>query len=84
MDRSIWEGIEEQSPKIAAIDFGSLAGVATGFVEENISILIDNALCIFAGTDESKKCVKQTRILEGKLSAVFVNIQEPSLRSGIH
>jgi hypothetical protein len=83
-DRSVWEGIEEQSPKIAPIDLGPLAGVATCFVEENISILIDNALCIFARTDESKKCVIQTRILEGKLSVVFVNIQESSLRSRVH
>ena len=67
LDCSIRKRFDKQSAKIAAIYLGSFAGVATGFIEKNIAILIDDAFRIFPGTHEWKEGVEQACIFEGDL-----------------
>jgi hypothetical protein len=80
-DRFIRKRFDQQSAKIAAVYLGAFAGVATGFIEKNLAILIDDAFRIFAGTHKWKEGVEQACLSEGDLSVVFVHVEEPTLRS---
>jgi len=80
-DRFFRKRFDQQSAKIAAIYLGALAGVATGFIEKNIAILIDDAFRIFAGTHERKEGVEQACIFECDLPVVFVHVEKATLRS---
>jgi hypothetical protein len=81
LDRFIWKRFDKQFAKIAAIYLGAFAGVATGFIEKNIAILIDDAFRILAGTNEWKEGVEQACIFEGDLPVVFVHVEKATLRS---
>jgi hypothetical protein len=81
LDRFIWKRFDKQFAKIAAIYLGAFAGVATGFIEKNIAILIDDAFRIFAGTHDWKEGVEQACIFEGDLPVVFVHVEKAALRS---
>jgi hypothetical protein len=80
-DRFFRKRFDKQSAKIAAVYLGAFAGVATGFIEKNLAILIDDAFRIFAGTHECKEGVEQACIFEGDLSVVFVHVEKAALRS---
>jgi hypothetical protein len=84
LDRALRKRFDQQSAKIAAVYLGAFAGVATWCIEENITILIDDAFRIFAGTHERKEGVEQACILEGDLPVVFVHVEKAALRSGVN
>jgi hypothetical protein len=81
LDRFIRKRFDKQSAKIAAIHLGAFTGVATGFIEKNIAILIDDAFRIFTGAHEWKEGIEQACIFEGDLSVVFVHVEKAALRS---
>ena len=72
--------IDEHLSQFAAIHFGPLDGISTGFVQEDRAVFVDDAFCILTGTDEGKKGLEQTRSFDGKLSVVFVKIEKTALR----
>jgi hypothetical protein len=80
-DRFFRKRFDKQSAEIAAVYLGAFAGVATRFIEKNISILIDDALRVFAGTHEWKEGIEQACIFEGDLPVVFVHVEKAALRS---
>src|SRR5580658_10177600 len=81
LDRFQRDRVDEHLPKIAPVDFGAIAGVAAGAVEQDIAVFIDNTFCIFARTDETEERIKQPCSFEGNLTVIFVNIEQASLRS---
>jgi hypothetical protein len=80
-DRFFRKRFDKQFAKIAAIYLGAFAGVATGFIEKNLAILIDDAFRVFAKTHERKEGVEQTCIFKGDLPVVFVHVEKAALRS---
>ncbi len=81
LDRAFRKRFDQQSAKIAAVYLGAFAGVATWCIEENITILIDDAFRIFAETNEWKEGIEQPCIFEGDLPVVFVHVEKAALRS---
>jgi hypothetical protein len=81
LDRFRRDRIDKHLPEIAPIDFGATASVAAGVVEQDVSVLVDNAFCIFARADETEERVKEPCGFEGNLTVIFVNIEQAALRS---
>jgi len=51
-----------------------MARVAAEFVEQDVAVLIDNALRVFARADEAEERIEEPRGPQGDLTVVFVGV----------
>jgi hypothetical protein len=73
--------VDQHLAKVAPVDFGTLAGVAARVVEQDLAVLVDDAFGVFAGADETQEGVEEPGGFQGDLTVVFVDIEQPALRS---
>ena len=49
---------QRQTQTTRRLQFGPFVGMSTGSVEENVAMLVDDAFCVLAGTNEWKERFK--------------------------
>jgi hypothetical protein len=74
-DRAVRKGVQQNSTKVSAGYLRSTAVSLVGLIQQNVAVLVEDALCFGLSLDEPKKFLKEPGCLEGELPVVFVDIE---------